>query len=480
MNISMNLTQYRTEVLSYLKVFYPLEKIEVNQKDQPLYKITIGSSYIEVVYCGEKYLEKPRRYYNLENNKEYEKKDVYYAPKEMVILKGLLYELCSKVTGIRPTWGVLTGIRPSKLAYKLQECYGEKDAAYILKKHYKVSSEKVEILKKVVDVQKQFFSDALSMHSVYIGIPFCPTRCSYCSFTSHEIKTQGVAYTQYVDVLTREMVARKAAFKNLRSIYIGGGTPTSLTENDFDQLLCKTRELMGDQDIEFTVEAGRADTITENKLLSMRRYGVNRISINPQTMQDKTLEKIGRGHNVKTFIECVQMARRLGFNHINMDIILGLPGENVSDVEDTIHKIMNLEPESLTIHTMALKRGARLIRDEATYRKLMNNQIDGMLQISQQIMHEVGYGAYYLYRQKNMIGNHENIGYCKEGYGCIYNIHTMEEKESIVAFGAGAISKKVCEGKLIRKDHPKDVKTYLENIDEIISANNFFWEEEQE
>lgn len=477
MNIRMNQTQYSREVLSYLKVFYPLEKIEINLNHQPLYEITIGSSYIEVVYCGQDCSGEIRRLYDLESKKGYVDRHITYSPKETVILKGMLYDLCSNVTGIIPTWGVLTGIRPSKLAYKLYEDYGQQDAAHILEKNYKVNSNKVKLLVKIVEVQKRFFTDSFSLHSVYIGIPFCPTRCSYCSFTSQEIKTHGIAYTQYVDVLMREMEARKEAFKDLRSIYIGGGTPTSLTEDDFEKLLCKIRELMGNQDVEFTVEAGRADTITENKLLSMRRYGVNRISINPQTMQDETLTKIGRGHNVQTFMDCVQMARRLGFNHINMDIILGLPGEKVSDVEDTIRKIMNLDPESLTIHTMALKRGARLIQDEKTYRRLMNDQIDGMLQISQQIMDEAGYGAYYLYRQKNMIGNYENVGYCKEGYGCIYNIHTMEEKESIVAFGAGAISKKVTGDRLVRKDHPKDVKTYLDHIDEIITANKLFWEE---
>ncbi|MDF1617672.1 coproporphyrinogen dehydrogenase HemZ [Petrocella sp. FN5] len=475
MNIRMHHTQYSTEVLSYLKVFYPLEKIEVNNNKQPLYEITIGSSFIEVIYCGDDY-ENLRRYCNLENNIRYNDRHISYIPKATVTLKGMLYDLCSKVTGIVPTWGVLTGIRPSKLAYKLCESYGQKEAVYILEHYYKVNSDKVKLLVKVVEVQKQYFKHQRVQHSVYIGIPFCPTRCSYCSFTSQEIKSQETAYKRYVDVLIREMVAKKDAFKHLRSIYIGGGTPTSLTEDDFNRLLCKTRELLGNQKVEFTVEAGRADTITEKKLISMQRYGVNRISINPQTMQDKTLVKIGRGHNVQTFIDCVHMARRLGFDHINMDIILGLPGEKVSDVEDTIRKIMSLEPESITIHTMALKRGARLLEDEKMYRILMKDQIDGMLKISQKIMEEAGYGAYYLYRQKNMIGNYENIGYCKEGYGCIYNIHTMEEKESIVAFGAGAISKKVTKDRLVRKDHPKDVKTYLDNIDDIISANKVFWE----
>ena len=476
MNIRISHTQYSTEVISYLKVFYPLEKIEVNQNNQPLYEITIGSSSIEVVYYGQDYNDDASRHYDLEDQESYKHQYASFRPQKTVILKGLLYDLCSKITGIIPAWGVLIGIRPSKLAYKLYEDHGKKDAVDILHQVYKVNPDKVKLLIKVVEVQKGFFTDTSILHSVYIGIPFCPTRCSYCSFTSHEIKSQGRAYTEYVDALIREMEARKDAFKQLRSIYIGGGTPTSLSEDDFDKLLRKIRALMGDQDVEFTVEAGRADTITEKKLLSMRHYGVNRISINPQTMQDETLAKIGRGHNAQTFIECVKMARRLGFKHINMDIILGLPGEKVLDVEDTIRRVVELEPESLTIHTMALKRGAKLIQEEKAYRTLMHDQIDGMLKISQQIMDEAGYGPYYLYRQKNMIGNYENVGYCKEGYGCIYNIHTMEEKESIVAFGTGAISKKVTGDRLVRKDHPKDVKMYLENIDEMITANKFFWD----
>ncbi len=343
----------------------------------------------------------------------------------------------------------MLGIRPTKLAFKLLESTGDVSMVEkVLIEDYYVAKEKVNLLLEVIKVEDKYVHVNHNLHSVYIGIPFCPTRCSYCSFTSYPKEKHEDLYNKYTDRLIYEMTSCKKAFVNIRSVYIGGGgTPTSLGEKDFRKLLKVLRDLMGGPvDVEFTVEAGRPDSITYDKLLAMKDYGVNRISINPpQTAHNKTLAAIGREHSYEDVVEAYKMARRLGFKHINMDLILGgLPGETPPlDTNETIKKVINLGPESITVHTMALKRGSKLSDDKKTYLSEMNSNITSMLEggAQSQLNHN-GYHAYYLYRQKNMVGNFENVGYCVDGKESIYNIHTMEEKESIVAFGAGSISKK--------------------------------------
>lgn len=468
MNLRINDKAYETEALAFLKVFYPLEEMTANTDEQPHYTIQITVSDIEVAYFDGKaiHLEPTKRieFQQLEGRDK-----VIYGKK---LMKNLMFKLCGDATGIRSPWGILIGIRPTKLASKLLKELGTREKVIDrLTGIYCVTRKKAEILMDVVEVQNQVLDDRNGMgkkHSIYIHVPFCPSRCSYCSFTSYSKDKCPEAYESYANSLVEEISAFRTCFDNVRSVYIGGGTPTSLRDADFEQVIAKVREFLGEQSVEFTVEAGRPDSITQTKLNIMKRYGVSRISINPQTIHDSTLKKIGREHTFEDVLNIFSTARDMGFDHINMDLILGLPGETVDDVEATIKRIIELNPESITIHTMALKRGTTLTDERKEYLEEMSNRIDKMLNVTQSFLADTEYTGYYLYRQKNMVGNFENVGYCKAGKESLYNIHTMEEVESIIAFGAGAISKRV-EGKKIKRfDQPRDVRTYEAKVPRII------------
>lgn len=478
MTIQVNDKAYELEMLTYLKVFYPLEEIGINNDiEQPLFKIDITSSDIMVAYFDghNKIVKWGRtnemiRLYNLEEGKA--KRSLGKA-----IAKSLIYDICVEVTCVRPKWGILMGIRPTKLVFRLFEELGNEDLVINrLTDFYRLDINKAMLLCGVVREEQPYLRQTGDKHSIYIGIPFCPTRCSYCTFTSYAAEKFKDAYDAYVDVLIKELEAFEGMFSNIRSIYIGGGTPTSLTESDFDRLLKCARRLIGSMDIEFTVEAGRVDTITSNKLQSMKKYGVNRISINPQTLNDQTLLTIERNHTALDVIATYNEVRSLDFAQINMDIILGLPGETTVDVKVTLDQVIALRPENITVHTLALKRGSALSANKDLYLSEMNANISDMLEVAQKKLFEAGYIGYYLYRQKNMVGNYENVGYCLTGKGSIYNIHTMEEKESIIAFGAGAITKWIKNKKLIRFDQPKDVRTYIKKINDIIAKKKKFLE----
>jgi len=311
-------------------------------------------------------------------------------------------------------------------------------------------------------------------YSLYVGIPFCPSRCSYCSFASNPIDKRADAVAPYLQALFKEIDASAKIMEGrlLHSVYVGGGTPTALSEEDFEKLLEK---LCTSFDVaacaEFTVEAGRPDSITRGKLESMKRHKVTRISVNPQTMNDKTLEAIGRRHNTSQFIEAFELARELGFDNINTDIILGLAGETAEDVAHTISELSRLRPDSLTVHALAIKRASRM-NIEAEGRA--HNEIDfktagQMMQLSSRGAAAIGLNPYYLYRQKNMAGALENVGYAREGAEGIYNILMMEEMESIIACGAGTVSKIVRDdGTIERCDTAKDLDEYIRRIDEMI------------
>lgn len=477
MNAAVSDKAYEAEALAYLRVFYPLEDtITAETGKQPLFRIDVSASTIEVAYFD---------VHNTAHTRILDSKDAAEfgrldgkakTVKGKLFMKQLMYDLCSEITGIIPPWGVLMGIRPTKLAFKLLSESGDYDIVLeTLIDTYRLSEEKARLLVEVVQREQPFMTVEQPKHSIYIGIPFCPSRCSYCSFTAYDKERFQEAYLAYTDVLIQEMRAFENQFKAIRSIYIGGGTPTSLTDNDFDKLMCSVRELLGEQDVEFTVEAGRVDSISEAKLNSMKLYGVNRISINPQTSHDRTLERIGRRHTFADVEKVFGRARELGFKHINMDLILGLPEETPEDVKETMNRITALRPESITIHTMALKKGTQLTEHRKKYLTVMADRISQMLQISSKSMSASGYHGYYLYRQKNMVGNFENVGYCLEDMESIYNIHTMEEKESIIAFGSGAISKRVSGKKVSRLDQTRDVKQYVSDIDRVIERKRLFF-----
>lgn len=391
------------------------------------------------------------------------------------VFKRFLYTSLREETGISLPWGNLTGIRPTKIAMTMmeQDKSEEEIAAFLQDKHL-VSREKTELGIDIARREKTLL-DQLHYedgYSLYIGIPFCPTTCLYCSFTSFPIITWKDRVADYLDALEKEIAYTAEAYreKKLDTIYIGGGTPSSLSAEELDRLLHKIRTTLDFTYVkEFTVEAGRADSITKDKLQVLYKHGVTRISVNPQTMKQETLDFIGRRHTVEQVIDAFHLAREVGFDNINMDIILGLPGETEEDVRATIEAIKELKPDSLTVHSLAVKRASRLRSWIEQNGIDMINNTEEMMRIAAKGAADMGMLPYYLYRQKNMSGNFENVGYAKEGKYGIYNILIMEEKQTIVACGAGTITKRVYpDGRIERCDNVKDVGLYIEKIDEMI------------
>lgn len=389
--------------------------------------------------------------------------------------KKFLYKTLCDMTGKELPWGNLTGIRPTKIAMGLlEEGKTEEEIVTALQKEHFVSTEKADLSVEIAKREKELLSHIHyeEGYSLYIGIPFCPTTCLYCSFTSNPICKWRDRVEEYIDCLIKEMDFTKEAFadKILDSVYIGGGTPTTLTAPQLDRLISALQERFDFSTVqEFTVEAGRADSITEDKLKVLAAHKVDRISVNPQTMKQDTLKLIGRQHTVEQVKEAFHLARKTGDFHINMDIILGLPGELEEDVENTIEEIKKLQPDSLTVHSLAIKRASRLalwIQENGV--KTLHNT-DETMKIASKGARDMGMHPYYLYRQKNMSGNFENVGYANEGGDGIYNILIMEEKQTIVALGAGSITKRVFpDGRIERCDNVKDVGLYMEKIEEMI------------
>ncbi len=396
--------------------------------------------------------------------------------------KHLLYRVLSLYTGVELPWGELIGIRPTKIAMtRLRAGDSLQQAAYFMEKEYRVSPQKAELAAQIADRERKILADIHYQdgYSLYVGIPFCPTTCLYCSFTSFPIASWSKRVDEYLDALEKEMEAGSRTMEGriLDTVYIGGGTPTTLEPLQLERLIGMLKKyfhidrLMEEGKLqEFTVEAGRPDSITLDKLKVLKESGVTRISVNPQTMRDETLKLIGRRHNVQQTVDAFLLAREAGFDNINMDIILGLPGETEDDVKYTIEKIMELNPDSLTVHSLAIKRASRLQKWIEEKGLSSINNTDAMMQIAADGASKMGMSPYYLYRQKNMSGNFENVGYARDGKAGIYNILIMEEKQSILALGAGSISKVVFEnGRIERSDNCKDVATYISNTDEMIA-----------
>ena len=400
-------------------------------------------------------------------------------------LKQLIYTALSEYTGKKLPWGTLTGIRPTKIPMTLLEQGTSKDEIlHYMQEHYFVSTEKGELAIEIADREKKLL-DTLHYengYSLYIGIPFCPTTCLYCSFTSYPIFSWKKRMGEYLDALEKEIdfVAERYKDRVLDTIYIGGGTPTTLEAEELTRILNKLGKSFDLSHLkELTVESGRADSITYEKLLAMKEGGVTRISVNPQTMKQETLDLIGRKHTVEQVKEAFALAREAGFFNINMDLILGLPGETAEDVRNTMAEIKKLAPDSLTVHSLAIKRASRLNQwIEENGISLLNNTEETM-GITMEGAREMGLLPYYLYRQKNMSGNFENVGYAKESKFGIYNILIMEEKQTIAALGAGSISKRVyADGRIERCDNVKDVGLYIEKIDEMIERKRRLFAEE--
>ena len=396
-------------------------------------------------------------------------------------LKQNLYDLLREGTGRELPWGTLTGIRPTKIPMKLmEEGHSDEEIAKYMKETYFATDEKIQLSIDIAKREKELLSkiDYENGYSLYIGIPFCPSTCLYCSFTSYPLSMWSKHVDAYLDALEKEITftAQKFYHKKLNSIYIGGGTPTTLNPQQLDRLIRKIKCSFDLQHcVEFTVEAGRPDSITREKLAVLRKHGIDRISINPQTMKQETLDLIGRHHTVEQIRESFAMARELGFDNINMDLILGLPQESFEDVRNTMEEMKAMGPDNITIHSLAVKRAARLTIFKEDYKDMQMLNTQEHMDLCADYCHEMGLEPYYLYRQKGMAGNMENVGYAKMGKAGVYNILIMEEKQTIMALGAGATTKFVLpevnpdgSQRIERVENVKDVKNYLERVDEMI------------
>ena len=394
------------------------------------------------------------------------------------IVKIALYKLLVKLTGKTLPWGNLTGIRPAKLAMGLIES-GMKntEVAQEMRERYMVSPQKTALAITIANREREILKDIdyENGYSLYVGIPFCPSICLYCSFSSYPLKQWKNRVYLYLDALCKEIRAVAQIMhekgKKLDTVYIGGGTPTTLEP---DQLKILLDEITANFDCEhlaeFTIEAGRPDSITREKLQMIRNYPITRISVNPQTMNQETLDIIGRRHTVEETKQAFALARECGFDNINMDLIVGLPGEDREMVEHTLDEVRVLAPDSVTVHSLAVKRAARLNIFKDRYQEMTFENNQEIMDMTMRTAYEMGMGPYYLYRQKNMKGNFENVGYAKVDKAGIYNILIMEEKQPIIAVGAGGSSKLVFDhGKRIeRVENVKDVTNYIERIDEMI------------
>lgn len=391
-------------------------------------------------------------------------------------VKYALYHVLVKMTGRTLPWGNLTGIRPAKLAMGMIES-GMKNTeiAKELRERYLVSRGKAALAITIANREREILKniDYEKGYSLYIGIPFCPSICLYCSFSSYPLKQWQTKTDLYLDALCKEMKAVSSMMqgRKLDTVYIGGGTPTTLLPEQLRRLLDAVGENFGFDGLkEFTVEAGRPDSITREKLLAMKEFPVSRISVNPQTMNQTTLDIIGRRHTVDETKNAFYLARECGYDNINMDLIVGLPGEDRSMVENTLNEVRKLGPDSLTVHSLAVKRAARLHMFRDRYQEMTFENNQDIMDMTMRAAYEMEMGPYYLYRQKNMKGNFENVGYAKVDKAGIYNILIMEEKQPIIALGSGGSSKLVFDhGKRIeRVENVKDVSSYIARIDEMI------------
>ena len=485
--VIVNRPSFEYDIHSLVKSFFPREDVQIHVQDtfteDTALRISVEFTDETVSIClmeqGEE-KESGASVINYAERKETKNR-----------LKRQLYQLLCAYTGQTLPWGTLTGIRPAKIAMGLiEQGMSNVETAEYMRNTYLASKEKVALSVMIANRERYVLRniDYKDGYSLYVGIPFCPSICLYCSFSSYPLERWRKQVDQYLDALCKELdyVADRFRDKKLNTVYIGGGTPTTLEPYQLDRLLTRIQRKFDTEYLqEFTVEAGRPDSITREKLQVLLDHGIDRISINPQTMNQKTLEIIGRRHTVDQVKEAFALARSMGFAHINMDLIVGLPGESYDDVEHTMKELEAMAPDSVTVHSLAIKRAARLslFKDKYEEMGLENNM--QIMDMTARYCAEMGLSPYYLYRQKNMAGNFENVGYAQPEKAGIYNILIMEEKQTIVACGAGASTKRVWNEqnpdgsyRIERCENIKDVALYIEKIDEMIQRKEELFAEE--
>ncbi len=448
--------RFHYEIENVIRLFLPFLKIE-KQKE---YFITDGDYlYTEKQDEGNKTILKAKLFYNgKEQLKTNEYFDITENDAELELAK-IVFDFFVNEFGFKPNWGIVTGVRPSKLMASVIDEVGEENAVRHFTQKFSAKKEKAEMAFCVAKAEEKIIkSTEGNSFSLYISIPFCPTRCSYCSFVSHSVSSKNAKdlIPEYVEKLCEELkvTAQKSKEEGLylKSVYWGGGTPTTLSKEQLDVILT---EIENDFDlsrcVEYTVEAGRPDTITKEKLLTLKNHNVKRISINPQTFINSVLKEIGRNHTAEETEEKYALAREVGFDSINMDLIAGLPSDTVEGFKFSLDKAISLNPENITIHTLSLKRSSTIVTDEK--KDSLNALLTAeMVDYANKTLTEKGYKPYYMYRQSKSLGNNENVGWCKENKECKYNVFMMEECQTVLSVGAGSVTKlKEPNGKYIER-----------------------------
>lgn len=439
MNLYINNHSFHYELENLTRVFFPNEKITViNTQDKGFiapYIYTEKNENITVTVCINDY----------KNTLTCQKSDA--DNKNELFMAQLLYKLLSDYSGINQPWGILTGVRPIKLLRRLIESDGAEKAEEYFRKQLYVSDKKTALAQKTEKIEKSIISlSTEKSFSLYISIPFCPTRCSYCSFVSQSVEKAKHLMQPYTELLCKELrytsqIANELGLK-LETVYMGGGTPTAITAEQLDMILTTVNKCFDLSTCrEFTVEAGRPDTITEEKLSVILKNNADRISINPQTLNDSVLKTIGRQHTAQQSIDAYNLARKVGFEHINMDLIAGLPTDTVQSFKNTLDTVCSLEPKSVTVHTLSMKRSSDLTGQGVRLYKDDSIRACEMIDYSNEKLTQCAYLPYYLYRQSRMTGNLENTGWSKKGSEGLYNVYVMDETHTVLACGAGAVTK---------------------------------------
>lgn len=459
--IKLNNMKYRYDVYQMFNIYFPL--YEIKFLDDGDYIVNILDNKLNFLY---------NEYYKESLISENIKEDI----------KRLVFSSLKDITKEEYPWGILVGIRPSKIALKyLEEGKTEEEIIDIFKKKHLAVEEKAKLCIEIAKAEVNFVNNNSKNIAIYIGMAFCPTRCFYCSFAANPIMGNKKLISPYLEALIYEIREMKKYINerklNIETVYFGGGTPTAISNEEFEVVMEEAYNafVKGKGVKEFTVECGRPDSITKEKLETMKKFNVTRISINPQTMNDETLKIIGRGHNSNDVIEKFNLARSMGFNNINMDMIIGLPGEGINEVLRTKEEILKLHPDSLTVHGLSLKRASILYENFILKKGIQvkkQAELADMYEESRSLAKSLGLHPYYMYRQKNMVGNMENLGYSRKGAECIYNIQMIEDKQTIIALGADAVSKVVFleEGRIERFANIKDVREYCNRIEEMVEG----------
>lgn len=455
---------HQHDLYELAKAFFPKKQIFIKEERGGF---TPGH-LIESIYDSEGQMATSRSKVNgkpIENTKamvDYPLISKLKSP-EYKLIKASFYQVLCELSGNSLPWGILTGVRPAKLTHEL-EAHADTAEALIdlFTNFFRLDLDKAELLIEISKFQKELLLDLEeNSYSVFINIPFCETKCSYCSLTTAPLARYEDSIEGYIDLLVEEIIHTKELIgdRPLSTVYIGGGTPSSIGGKNLERVLLALEENLG-RARELCVECGRPENIDKDLIKTLKRYGVNRISINPQTMKDETLKRIGRNHSAQDIFKAYEIARAEGMKTINMDLIVGLPREGLEDFKLTLEKVKDLNPENLTIHTLSVKKNSKL--------KKQKNQayenpetINTILKEAEKYAKEQGYRPYYLYRQKQTLGNYENIGYAREGTACLYNIISMEEIHDVVGIGMGAVSKFLGENKIQRQPNFKSIEEYI-------------------